>query len=193
MGSCSFFFQSPITSHLKALTRLCSLTSGSCLLIAGAVADVIGSRPMFLAGCFLLACFVLGCGLARTGIELIIFRAMQGIAVALCLPASVGILTNAIPSGKRRNVGFSCMGLAQPLGFALGLVLGGVIVDTIGWRAGWYMCAGAVMLCLVVGTWTIPADSTTQPPSLERLKTDIDWTGAMIATACLALFSYVLV
>ena len=148
---------------------------------------------MFLAGCFLLACFVLACGLARTGIELIIFRAMQGIAVALCLPTSVGILTNAVPSGKRRNVGFSCVGLAQPLGFALGLVLGGVIVDTIGWRAGWYMCAGAVMLCLVVGIWTIPADLTTQPPSLERLKTDIDWTGAIIATACLALFSYVLV
>ena len=136
---------------------------------------------------------MLACGLARTGIELIMFRAMQGIAVALCLPTSVGILTNAIPSGKRRNVGFSCMGLAQPLGFALGLVLGGVIVDTIGWRAGWYMCAGAVMLCLVVGIWTIPADSTAQPPSLERLKTDIDWIGAMIATACLALFSYVLV
>ena len=148
---------------------------------------------MFLAGCFLLACFVLACGLARTGIELIMFRAMQGIAVALCLPTSVGILTNAIPSGKRRNVGFSCMGLAQPLGFALGLVLGGVIVDTIGWRAGWYMCAGAVMLCLVVGIWTIPADSTMQPPTLGRLKTDIDWTGAIIATACLALFSYVLV
>ena len=67
------------------------------------------------------------------------------------------------------------MGLAQPLGFALGLVLGGV------------------MLCLVVGIWTIPADSTTQSPSLERLKKDIDWTGAVIATACLALFSYVLV
>ena len=148
---------------------------------------------MFLAGCFLLACSVLACGLARTGIELIVFRAMQGIAVALCLPTSVGILTNAIPSGKRRNVGFSCIGLAQPLGFALGLVLGGVIVDTIGWRAGWYMCAVAVMLCLVVGVWTIPPDSTTQAPSLERLKKGVDWTGAMIATACLASFSYVLV
>lgn len=48
------------------------------------------------------------------------FRAMQGIAVALCLPTSVGILTNAVESGKRRNVGFACMGLGQPLGFSAG-------------------------------------------------------------------------
>ena len=144
-------------------------------------------------GCFLLACFILGCGLARTGIELIMFRAMQGIAVALCLPTSVGILTNAVASGKRRNVGFACMGLGQPLGFSLGLVLGGVFVDNVGWRAGWYMCAGAIMLCFLVGIWTIPADSLTQPPSLERFKADIDWIGAIVATACLALLAYVLV
>lgn len=142
------------------------LKSGSCLLIAGAVADVVGSRPIFLAGCFLLGCFVLACGLTRTGIELIMFRAMQGIAVALCLPTSVGILTNAVPSGKRRNVGFACMGLGQPLGFSLGLVLGGVFVDTVGWRAGWCMCAGAIMVCLLIGLWTIPADSLVQPPTL---------------------------
>ena len=51
-----------------------------CPLTAGAVADVVGSRPVFLTGClFLACCFVLACGLARTGIELIMFRAMQGI------------------------------------------------------------------------------------------------------------------
>ena len=44
------------------------------------------------------------------------FRAMQGIAVALCLPTSVGILTHAVASGKKRNVGFAFMGLGQPLG-----------------------------------------------------------------------------
>ena len=192
-GRCTCLCQPPTTSRRGALTWLHSLTSGSCLLTAGAVADVVGSRPIFLVGCFLLACFVLACGLARTGIELIMFRAMQGVAIALCLPTSVGILTNAVPSGRRRNVGFACMGLGQPLGFSLGLVLGGVFVDTIGWRIGWYMCAGAIMVCLIIGIWTIPADSLTQAPSFERLKTDIDWTGAIVATACLALLSYVLV
>ena len=193
MGKYFCLSQSPTTSRPRALTQIRSLTSGSCLLIAGAVADVVGSRPIFLTGCFLLACFVLACSLARTAIQLIMFRAMQGIAVSLCLPTSVGILTNAVPSGKRRNVGFASMGLGQPLGFSLGLVLGGTFVDTIGWRAGWYMCAGAIMFCFVVGIWSIPADSLAQASSLARLKADIDWIGAIIATACLALLSYALV
>lgn len=49
-------------------------------------------------------------------------------------------------------------------------LLGGVSVDTIGWRARWYMCAGAIMVFLLVGAWTIPADSAIQPPTLTMLK-----------------------
>lgn len=72
-------------------------------------------------------------------------------------------------------------------------MLSGVLVDTIGWRAGWCMCAESIMVCLLVGTGTIPADALMQPPTLERLETDVDWTGAIVATACLALLAYVLV
>ena len=152
------------------------MTSGSCLLAAGAVADVVGSRPVFLTGCFFLACFVLACGLARTGIELIIFRAMQGLAVALCLPTSVGILTRAVARGKILNMGFTCIGLGQPLGFSLGLVLGGILDDTIGWRAGRYVRWSDYGILSCWGL-AIPADSLIQPPTMKRLKTDIDWSG----------------
>lgn len=72
-----------------------------CPLTAGAVADVVGSRPLFLTGCVFLACFVLACGLARTAIELIMFRAMQGIAVVLCLPPPLGGNTHQCPSQRR--------------------------------------------------------------------------------------------
>jgi MFS family permease len=96
-----------------------SLTSGSCLLLAGSIADVVGNRKVNLVGCFIVACFILACGLARTGIELIFFRAMQGIAVSLCFPTSVAILANALPSGKSRNIGFSCLGFVQPVGFSM--------------------------------------------------------------------------
>ena len=169
-----------------------SLTSGSCLLLAGAVADVVGSRPIYLMGCFLTGCFVLGCGLAQTGIQLIMFRAMQGIALALCLPTSVGILTGTVPSGKRRNIGFACLGLGQPLGFSIGLVLGGVFVDTIGWRVGWYGCAALIFALFVVGMFSIPKDTLRRPPTIKLLMTEIDWVGAILATACLTLLSYAL-
>lgn len=120
------------------------------------------------------------------------FRGMQGIALALCLPTSVGILTNTVPSGKRRNVAFACMGLGQPLGFSIGLVLGGVFVDTVGWRVGWYGCASLLFVMLLVGLFSIPTDRLRQQPTMKRLMTEIDWVGAVLATACLAMLSYVL-
>lgn len=98
-----------------------------------------------------------------------------------------------LPAARNVTWGSPVWGSGSRFGFSLGLVLGGVFVDTIGWRAGWYMSAGAIMLCVLVGVWTIPADSLMQAPSLERLKADVDWIGAVVATACLALLAYVLV
>lgn len=161
--------------------------------MAGAVADVVGSRRIYLIGCFLLACFVVASGLACTGIQLIMFRSMQGVAVALCLPTSVAILTNAMPSGRGRNLGFAFLGLGQPFGFSIGLVLGGVLIDTVGWRVGWYACGGTIFALLVVGVWTIPPDNLAQTPSLARLRSDIDWIGALLSSACLSMLAYVLV
>lgn len=54
------------------------LTTGCTLILAGSIADLVGSRSIFILGCFLQGIFVLACGLARTGIQLIMFRAMQG-------------------------------------------------------------------------------------------------------------------
>lgn len=167
------------------------MTSGSCLLLAGSIADVVGNRLINLTGCFLLGWFIIGCGLARTGIELIMFRALQGVAVSLCLPTSVAILANAVPPGKKRNIGFSCLGLVQPLGFSIGMVLAGVLLDTVGWRTGWYICGGATLILIFVSVWALPPDRVVQGSKFSRLKTEIDWVGAALASTCLALFSYV--
>lgn len=168
------------------------LTSGSCLLLAGSVADVIGSRLVNLVGTFLLACFMLAGGLPNTGIELIMFRAMQGIAVALCLPTGMSIVSTAIPSGTRRNIAFSCLGGGQCIGFAIGLVLSGVFLDTVGWRAGWFMSGATTMVLFIVGVWALPADRRSRTPVFHRLKKEVDWIGAGLASGCLAMLSYVL-
>lgn len=90
-----------------------SLTSGTCLLLAGTVADVLGPRLMNLVGCLFLAVFILACGLVRDGIDLIMFRAMQGIAGALVVPSSISIVSTSVASGRPRNLGFACLGLAS--------------------------------------------------------------------------------
>ncbi|KAI9801685.1 MAG: hypothetical protein M1833_002367 [Piccolia ochrophora] len=165
-----------------------ALTCGCTLLLSGAIADVIGSRFMYLLGCGLLIFFTLGCGLAKTGIQLIMFRAFSGVAISFCLPSAVSIITNSFPTGQRRNVAFSCLGAGQPIGFSLGLMLGGVFVDGIGWRYGYHIAAIVNVVVFVGAIWGLPASR--ENVNRQQLK-DIDWTGALLASTSMGLLSYV--
>jgi MFS family permease len=170
------------------------LTSGTCLLLAGTLADVIGARSVNLTGCFFVAVFALAQGFAQTGIQLIVFRAMQGIALALTFPSSVSIISTSVESGRRRNIGFASLGLAQPLGFSFGLVLGGLLVNGLGWRYGFYIAGSVSFLLFAVGIWALPAGvkSVHEISVWARLKSEVDWVGALVASTALALLSYVL-
>lgn len=118
-----------------------ALAAGCTLLVLGSVADVVGGKKIWLTGAGFYIVFTLACGLCKTGIQLICFRLLLGVSISMCLPAAVGIATKAFDRWTRRDISFACQGLGQPLGYALGLILGGVFADTIGWRWGYYMSA----------------------------------------------------
>jgi MFS family permease len=173
-------------------TSVFGLTTGCSLLLAGAIADVVGARSVDLVGCILLGVSTLACGFSQTGIQLVMFRAFQGVANAIHLPCSVSLVTQSVPSGKARNLGFACLGLSMPLGFSVGLILGGILVDTIGWRVGYYATGGFMLLQAVAGFKILPPPATKPRNVMSKLWNEIDWTGAIIACTSLAMFSYVL-
>ncbi|KAJ5179266.1 major facilitator superfamily domain-containing protein [Penicillium capsulatum] len=169
-----------------------SLANGCCLLLSGSLADFIGNRIINLLGCFFLVTFVLACSVAQTGIQFILFRAFQGIATSMCLPTAFSILTDTMPAGQRRNIGFACLGLGQPFGFSVGLVLGGIFQSsTLGWRFGYYLCAGATFILAAVNFFKLPNDKPREPFTLTRLRTEIDWIGVLLSSSCLGIISYV--
>ena len=170
------------------------LTAGSCLLLAGSVADVAGSKRVNLIGSFFSAIFILACGLARNGAEIIAFRALHGITYAIITPSSISIISNNVEEGRPRNMGFACMGFGQPLGFCFGLVLGGMFTDTVGWRPAFYVAAVASLALFLVGIWTLPQDARPQAGQSvwKRLALEIDWIGVLLASTGLILLSYVL-
>ena len=98
-----------------------ALSAGCALLIFGPVADVVGSKRGWLTGASLYIAFTLACDFAKIGIPLIIFRTILGIAISMCLPNAVSVTANPFPRGKRRNIGFACMRMGQPLGYSIGL------------------------------------------------------------------------
>ncbi|KEF52480.1 uncharacterized protein A1O9_11322 [Exophiala aquamarina CBS 119918] len=176
------------------------LTAGATLLIAGSIADLIEPRRVEVFGCILLSAFTLACGFARTGIQFVIFRALQGVAMSMHLPASVALVAAAVPQGKSRNICFGCLGMSQTLGFSAGLVLSGIMIQKTGWRSGFYLSGGATFVATIVGIWFLPnappaapvTDGELHRSTLARIWGEIDWVGGIIASAGLAMIAYVL-
>lgn len=156
------------------------------------MADFLGNRMINLIGCSLLGAFILACGVAQTGIQIIIFRTLQGIATSMCLPTAFSIMTDAMPTGRRRNIGFACLGLGQPMGFSVGLVLGGIFQgSSLGWRFGYYLCAGITTVLSAVSFFKLPKDKERDPISWSRLRSEIDWIGILLSSSSLGIISYV--
>lgn len=156
------------------------------------MADLYGARTLYLMGCFLQSVFTLACGLANTGIQLIMFRAFAGIAISMCLPSAVSIITHAFPMGKRRNIAFASMGGGQPIGFSVGLSVGGVFTDTIGWRWGFHIAAIINTIIFLIALKWLPGIGKRGPVTWHRFRTEVDWVGAFLASAFLSMVSYVL-
>ncbi|KAL8943730.1 MAG: hypothetical protein Q9211_000879 [Gyalolechia sp. 1 TL-2023] len=170
-----------------------ALAAGCLLLIFGAVADVFGAKLVWVTGSFLYVVFTLAVGLSQTGLQIIVFRTLLGVAVAMCLPTAVSLTTNTFPRGNWRNIAFASLGMGQPIGYSVGLILGGIFTDTIGWRWGFY--ASAIVNCFIsfCALWALPSvHHPTVKPWTRQLKEDIDWVGALILSIALGILLYVL-
>lgn len=170
------------------------LATASTLLLAGALADVLGARSVDLVGCILSGVMMLACGFVHRGEELVALRALQGVALALHLASSVALVSKTLPRGRGRNLAFACLGLSQPLGFSCGLVLGGVLVETVGWRSGWYLYGAINLVLSAVGLWSLPKSEPlgTFRDVFRSVATKIDWLGTFLVSTFVALLSYFL-
>ncbi|RMJ18404.1 hypothetical protein CDV36_001940 [Fusarium kuroshium] len=170
-----------------------ALAAGCLLLIFGAVADVIGAKLMWVTGSYLFVIFTLAVGLAQTGIQIIVFRTLLGASISMCLPTAVSLISNTFPRGNWRNIAFAMNGMGSPLGYALGLVLGGIFTDTIGWRWAYYMMA-IINFCLsTCAIWSLPSVHTeSERKWTARLVHEIDWVGATTMSVALGMLLYVL-
>lgn len=158
------------------------VTFGGLLLLAARTADLIGHRRIFLAGVALFTLASLAGGLAQTPTMLIGARLMQGAGAAALAPSSLSLLT-ATHSGEYRGRALSIWSATSSSAGALGLVLGGVITSTLGWR--WVLLInapiGAVLFVLVVATLA---------PSHGRERRTLDLTGAVTVTLGVGALTY---
>jgi EmrB/QacA subfamily drug resistance transporter len=110
------------------------LTFGGFLLLGGRFADLLGRRRVFVFGLILFAVASLAGGFAQSEAWLIAARAVQGLGAAILSPAALSIVTTIFTDGADRNRALGVWGAVAGSGGAAGVLLGGVLTDTLGWE-----------------------------------------------------------
>jgi MFS family permease len=159
------------------------LCFGGFLIVGGRLADRLGGRRAFALG---LAGFTLAsllCALSWSPELLIAFRALQGLAAALLVPAALALLTAIGAGGKQQERAVGVWTAAAAGGGAAGWVLGGLLTEHADWR--WVFAVN-----VAIGLAVLPLITGVLPWQPERRSAGPDPIGAVGITAGLALIVY---
>ncbi|MEU2154243.1 MFS transporter [Streptomyces sp. NPDC019396] len=173
------------TSALQWAVTAFALPSGGFLLLFGRIADLYGRRRMFLAGLALFGVASLLATFAWDPASFLAGRALQGLGAAVIVPTGMSLLTTTFPEGPQREKALGISGTLMSLGFTVGMVLGGVMTDALGWRStmGLLTVFSLVVLPLAPGLLT-----ESRTPDRPRL----DVPGAVTVTGGLLALIYAL-
>jgi EmrB/QacA subfamily drug resistance transporter len=174
-------------SNLQWIVTAYALTFGGFLLLGGRFADLFGRRLMFLMGLVAFTLASLGSGLAHTGNLLIVFRGIQGLAGAFMSPAALSMVLVTYREGQERNVALSVWSAVAAAGGALGILLGGIFTQYLGWRWNFFINVPIGVIVFAATLALIPKHQS------EQDSKNVDIIGAALVTGGLMTLVYGLV
>ncbi|GGP73759.1 MFS transporter [Streptomyces melanogenes] len=167
-------------SALQWAVTAFALPSGGFLLLFGRIADLYGRKKLFLTGLALFGAASLLATLAWDPASFLTGRALQGLGAAVIVPTGMSLLTTTFPEGPQRDRALGISGTLLSLGFTVGMVLGGVMTDTLGWRSTMGLLAVASVIVLALAPGLLPESRTPDRPRLD-VPGAITVTGALLA------------
>src|SRR3712207_4823836 len=120
-------------AELQWVVNSYTLIFGGFLLLGGRAGDLLGRKRLFLAGVVIFTVASLLNGLATSSEFLILARGLQGLGAALVSPAALSIVTTTFAEGAERTKAMGVWSAIAAGGGAVGLLLGGVLTDTLSW------------------------------------------------------------
>ncbi len=169
--------------NLQWVISAYALVFGGFLLLGGRAADLLGRRRLFLTGILVFTIASLFAGLAWSDGSLIAARSLQGLGAAIITPAALSILSTTFAEGRDRNVALGIWGAVGGVGAAAGLLLGGVLTDSLGWE--WIFFVNAP-----VGAAALAATPLLLGESRDARVRSFDALGAVLVTAGLSSLVY---
>lgn len=167
-------------SALQWAVTAFALPSGGFLLLFGRIADLFGRKKLFLTGLVVFGAASLLATLAWDPASFLTGRALQGLGAAVIVPTGMSLLTTTFPEGPLRDKALGISGTLLSLGFTIGMLLGGVMTDTLGWRSTMGLLAVASAVVLLLAPGLLPESRTPERPRLD-VPGAVTVTGGLLA------------
>lgn len=162
-----------------------ALTLAAFMLTAGALADLLGRRRVFVAGLAVFTVASLLCGLAGEPLVLNLARALQGVGGAAMFATSLALLATAF-TGRERGMALGVWGATVGGSVAIGPLVGGVLTEHVGWESIFFVNLPIGVAAIAVTLRTV---RESRDPGARR----VDWLGLVTFSGGLFLLVFALV
>jgi len=174
------------TENLQWIVSGYSLAFGGLLLLGGRAGDILGRRSIFMVGLALFGAMSLLAGFSQSSGMLIAVRVAQGAAGAILAPSVFSITSVTFEEGAERNKALGVLGAISGAGAAIGVILGGVLTQYLGWEWIFFVNVPIAFATLFL----VPR--VVKESRADGLARHFDAQGAVTVTGSLMLFVYAL-
>ena len=143
-------------SSLQWVIDIYTLVLASLLMVSGATADRYGRKRLFQIGLVTFAIGSLACSLAPSVGVLIAARALQAVGGSMLNPVAMSIITQIFVDPRERARAIGVWGSVVGISMAAGPIVGGVLIDTIGWRAVFWINLPICLIAIVLTAILVP-------------------------------------
>lgn len=158
----------------------------SFLMLAGSLADRFGRRRTFQVGLVVFSVGSLLCSLAPSAGALVGFRMLQALGGSMLNPVAMSIVVSTFPEPKARARALGIWGAVFGVSMAAGPLLGGALVDSVGWRSIFWVNVPVGIVALALTARFIPESRAERPRRFDLV------AQALIVVGLLALTSTVI-
>ncbi|MER6180902.1 MFS transporter [Streptomyces sp. NPDC001652] len=174
------------TSGLQWTIDAYTLVLASLLMLAGSTADRIGRKRVFVAG---LVVFTIGsvlCSMAPNLEALVAFRMVQAVGGSMLNPVAMSIITNTFTDPRERASAIGAWGAVVGISMAAGPLVGGLLVDTVGWRSIFWINVPVGLAALLLTLRFVPES---RAPKARRT----DPVGQLLVIALFGSMTYAII
>jgi EmrB/QacA subfamily drug resistance transporter len=170
-------------SELQWTVDAYTLVLASLLMLGGSTGDRLGRKRIFTVGLTVFSTASLLCSLAPSAGFLIAFRALQAVGGSMLNPVAMSIITNTFTEPRERAQAVGVWGAGVGISMALGPVVGGTLVDAVGWRSIFWINIPVGLAAIALTLRFIPESKAPHPRRFDPV-------GQVLVAALLATLTF---